>query len=177
MIKVNMLMCILKIMVFNYNDYQDDGNPYHMIFQPPSMLLVIITVIMTGLSVVIQTESNELVPILKNPVIYEAEIIHDSSATNNRIFNDLFFEFCHAILLQFTLEELSQVSSYYYPRFDCNQCSVILLIKMEITRFTINFDHCTSFYYDDNYDVSMAKKMIMKMIKNLTMIMIIVITT
>jgi hypothetical protein len=67
--------------------------------------------VFAGLSVVIQTESKELVPTLRNPQTFEGEAIHDSSVINNRLFSDLFFEFCHSILLQFSLEELSQVNS------------------------------------------------------------------
>lgn len=66
--------------------------------------------VFAGLSVVIQTESKELVPTLKNPQICEGEAIHDSAVIDSRLFSHLFFEFCHSTLLQFSLEELSQVN-------------------------------------------------------------------
>ena len=66
----------------------------------------------------IQSESMELVPSLNNPEMSQK----DDSATssiNNKILTGILFEFCYSILLQFSMEELSQVS-YKLNQMDRN---------------------------------------------------------
>lgn len=65
---------------------------------------------LTGLGAVIQAESMELVPSLNNPEM-NPKSEANSSSINNKILTDILVEFCYSILLQFSFEELSQVSS------------------------------------------------------------------
>lgn len=58
----------------------------------------------------IQSESMELVPSLNNPEMSQKDDSAPSSI-NNKILTGILFEFCYSILLQFSMEELSQVSS------------------------------------------------------------------
>ena len=56
----------------------------------------------------IQSESMELVPSLNNPEMSQKDESAPSSI-NNKILTGILFEFCYSILLQFSMEELSQV--------------------------------------------------------------------
>lgn len=58
----------------------------------------------------IQSESMELVPSLNNPEMSPKDETVASSI-NNKILTGILFEFCYSILLQFSLEELSQVAN------------------------------------------------------------------
>ena len=71
----------------------------------------------TGLTVVIQAEAMELVPVLSNPeMISKDDNVQAGGASNNKLLTGILFEFCHSILLQFSFEELSQVClSASYP--------------------------------------------------------------
>ena len=63
----------------------------------------------------IQSESMELVPSLNNPEMSQKDESAPSSI-NNKILTGILFEFCYSILLQFSMEELSQVCYHMSKR-------------------------------------------------------------
>ena len=65
----------------------------------------------SALTVVVQAEAMELVPTLNNPEMTskDEEVLAGTGKSNNKLLTGILFEFCHSILLQFSVEELSQV--------------------------------------------------------------------
>ena len=87
----------------------------HLLSPITSIFLPLFLTCFPGLAVVVQAEAMELVPLLNNPEMVAKDDAtgtpNASTTSNNKFLTGLLWEFCHTILLQFSLEELSQVSN------------------------------------------------------------------